>query len=649
MASYLRIPESNIAGVVGTAIGQITGTIVSTGNKALDVVELLLGDTRRQGQFIQKQIRSIQDKALQEASVLQHELTQASQQEVGSAYEAFLKKTTKSREKVSEAVSSAVGNLVVRVDISTAPLDSMLQAKIQKEVSTLLDRASKQVTSLVNEYNKLVKRVSKQVNTTLGIIEASLTVIITAIETLRAIILTLKIPVAALKAAILIIKMIPLPQRYLIVSFTILESDLLEMMTELVTQVDEIINAIEKVLAGIIAALTPLRDRIRRIRAMLSMFEANNLLLNASPSDIDALDRAGLYDKNSGQSLFDIIQNGQQNNSNWEIYGRPGGGQGGNRPSGSGTGDGSGIYESENPYGRLGGGQGGATRPSSSIYDEWGGRSYEVDLTDPRIGNQLQLANPGDYIRYQSNTSGSYMEDYYKWNPDQPSYPTGRPEDEGWSRYPNEPNLDQQGYSLWHIRTLETGDGGIYSGFSGSWEATEVKDWKDLLDTFGKFKDFLTGKMSVSGSQGWTYDPLRGWSYEDGILVLGEENFDQKPGILKPSSWDALEIAALNKLRDIPLSTDLRDSLTNLWQTLAAEEAGTSTVTDDAVAYRAANGELYYLRVLEDEHSPRVAVRRYVQVKDESGTVILEGTKTFSLNKESLITEMKLQLDQMTR
>lgn len=604
MASYLRIPESNVAGVVGTAIGQITGTIVSTGNKALDVVEILLGDTRRNGQAIQNQIRAIQDRALQEASILQHELTQATQQEVGSAYEAFLQKTTKAREKTTDAIGAAVGNLAVRIDVSTAPLDSMLQERLQKEVTALLDRASKQVASLVTEYNKLVQRVRKQVNTTLGVIEASLTVIITAIETLRAIIITLKIPVAALKAAILIIKMIPLPQRYLIVSFTILESDLLEMMTELVTQVDEIIDAIERVLSGIIAALTPLRDRIRRIRAMLSMFEVNNLLLSASPSDIDVLDRAGLYDRNSGQSLFNIIQDGQNGRSNWEIYGRPGNGQ----------------------------------------------NYYDIDLTDPRIGNQLRLANPGDYIQYQSDTSGSYMEDYYKWDRNQPPYPSGRPEDEGWSRYPTDPNLDQQGDSLWHIRTLETGDGGIYGGgFSGSWEADEVKDWKDLLDTFGKFKDFLTGKMSVSGSQGWVYDPLQGWSYVGGVLVLGENNFDQKPGILKPTSWDALELAALNKLRDIPLSTDLRDSLTNLWQTLAAEEAGTTTMVDDAVAYRAANGELYYLRVVEDEHSPRVAVRRYVQVKDESGTVILEGIKTFSLNKESLITEMKLQLDQLTR
>ena len=87
----------------------------------------------------------------------------------------------------------------------------------------------------------------------------------------------------------------------------------------------------------------------------------------------------------------------------------------------------------------------------------------------------------------------------------------------------------------------------------------------------------------------------------------------------------------------------------SLWQTTAIEEAGTSTLTSDAVAYRAANGELYYLRVLEDEHSPKVAVRRYVEVRDESNTIILEGTKTFSLDKEALIEEMKIGLDQLTR
>ena len=610
MAQYLRVPETNIAGAVGTALGAVTGTIVTTGHKALDVVELLLGTTRNQGLAIQTQIRAVQDKALEKAAVLQHELSQAANQAASSAYEAFLQKTTRTR----AALKKATGNTTIRVDVSTAPLD----AELQKAVRELLDRASQQVSALLDQHTELVRKVSKQVDTVLGVVETSLNVIIGVIKTLRAIIASLRALIIPIQATILIIKMIPLPQRYLIVSFTILESDLLEFMTELVSQAKEQIDAIDRVLAGIEAALTPLRDRIRRIRASLALFQADNLLLEASPSDLDTLDRAGLYDKDSGQSLFNIIQNGQNNNSNWEIYGRPGGGQGG------------------------------ASRPSGSTSGA-GGRGYVLDLTDPRIGNQLQLANPGDYIRYKSDTSGSYIEDYYQWNRNQPPYPLGQPENEGWTRYPSEPNLDQKEDSLWHIRTYERGDGRVYAAPSSSWEVEQVRDWKELLDTIGKFKDFVTGKMSESGSRGWTYDPLRGWSYVDGILVLGEDNFDQKPGILKPSSWEALEIAALDRLRNLPLTPDFRESLTNLWQSQAAEEAGTSTVVDDAVVYRAANGELYYLRVVEDEHSPRVAVRRYVQVKDESGTVIVEGNKTFSLNKESLITEMKIQLDQMTR
>lgn len=591
MAQYLRVPETNIAGAVGTALGAITGTIVTTGHKALDVVELLLSTTQNQGLAIQTQIRAIQDKALSEAAVLQHELSQAANQAAGSAYEAFLQKTTKAR----AAVKKATGNTTVRVDISTAPLD----AELQKAVRELLDRASQQVSALLEQHTKLVRQVSKQVDTVLGVVEKSLNVIIGAIKTLRVIINSLRALIIPIQATILIIKMIPLPQRYLIVSFTILESDLLELMTELVAQAKEQIDAIDRILAGIEAALTPLRDRIRRIRANLALFQASNLLLEASPSDLDILDQAGLYDKDSGKSLFDIIQNGQSNQSNWEPYGNPG--------------------------------RGG------------------LNMTDPRIGNQLQLANPGDYIRYKSDTSGSYVEDYYKWSKERPPYPIGPPESEGWTRYPGEPTLDQKDWTLWSLRTLERGDGRIYGSPSGSWDVEEVRDWKELLDTIGKFKDFVTGKMSESGSRGWTYDPLRGWSYVEGILVLDEKNFDQKPGILKPSSWQALEAAALDRLRNLPLTPDFRDSLTNLWQSQAAEEAGTSTVVDDAVVYRAANGELYYLRVLEDEHSPRVAVRRYVQVKDESGTVIVEGNKTFSLNKESLITEMKIQLDQMTR
>lgn len=586
MAEYTKIPRLNIAATVGKPVGELTGVIVSTGHKALDVVEILISDTRQKSSVIKKQIQALQSEAIQKASELERQAVLGTNSilsdKATTAYEAFLNKVTP-------------GRTVARVDVDVSPGVAVLH----REALELTDRANSRVSELVAERLKLSKHAISVTDKTLGLVEGTLTTIIKATKTFQTLIKSLRAPLAALRAAILVIKAIPLPQRYLIVSFTIIESDLLEMMEQLISQAEEEIRAIEAILQMIDSSLTPLRDRIKRIRALLAALKADNLFLEASESDLNILDEAGIFDRETGDSIFDAIQDGQ--GGSWC------------------------------PYGNIG----------------------NIDLTDPRIGNQIQLGNPGDYIRCPGHTSGSYIEDYYKWQIERPPYPKGNPEDEGWSRYPDRPNdrLQDERERLWRLSLLETGRGTIFGyGDDVIWEVP-AKEWEDLFKTIAQYKSVQAGVGTKSDKEGEVinYDPLRGYRFDSDILLLGEDNFEKKPGILKPSSWESLEAAALKRLRGLPLSSDLQDYLEGIWQVSAAEEAGTSTLVDDAVVYRAANGELYYLRIVEDEHSPKVAVRRYVQVKDQAGTVILDGIKTFSLNKESLIEEMKLQLDQLTR
>lgn len=587
MSAYTKIPQSKIAATVGKPIAKYLGQISETGNKALDYVEFLISDTRQKSSIIKKEILEIQAEALKEATALEREATKRANkvlsEKATTAYDSFLNKTLPGHNKG-------------RVDVDVSPTVQELHWKAQK----LLDQAAGRVADLTAESIRLSDTALKVADTTLGIVETSIGTVLKYVKTFRSLIKIIRVPLITLKAAIKIIKAIPLPQRYLIVSFTILQSDLLDKMEQIIAQAEEEVRAIEAILANVIATLQPLQYRIQRIRAMIAALKTNNLLLRADDKDLSILDQAGLYDKDSGDSLFDKIQDGQ---------------------SGGG---------SCCPFGNIG----------------------DVDLNSPYVGNQIQTANPGDYIHCPGHTSGSYVEDYYKWQVEKPPYPQGRPEDEGWSRYPDRPNdrIQDPNEKLWRLSLLET-EGRIYGGFDSNIDEVPRQDWDEFFKTIDQFKSIQAGVGNKSDKEGEVinYDPLTGFRFDRNILLLDEHNFDQKPGILRPSSWDALEAAALNKLRNLPLSDQLRNYLMDLWQTSAAEEAGTSTLTNDAVAYRAANGELYYLRVVEDTHSPKVAVRRYVEVRDEGNTVIIEGTKTFSLNKDILIEEMKIQLDQLTR
>ena len=174
-------------------------------------------------------------------------------------------------------------------------------------------------------------------------------------------------------------------------------------------------------------------------------------------------------------------------------------------------------------------------------------------MTDPQIGRQVQELNPGDYLTFNGYTSGSYVDEYYKWSVDEPPYPKGDPEQEGWTRYPSITGRSSEDERLWKLSQLRTGTDIVFGAFDPAIEGVPIGEWDNLFKAFDRFKDVQVESKS-NGTEIVNYDPLTGYSYGKVILILGEDNLDQKPGILKPSSWDALQIAALDKLRNLPLS-----------------------------------------------------------------------------------------------
>lgn len=572
---YTKIPRSNIAESVSTVIGKVAGVVVSSGNKSLDKIENTLESMQKRSSELRQKVYNIQSEAILKATEFEQEATRQANEALTdaatTAYQAFL--------------DSIVPGTQVRVDVNVGHGTIALR----QEAIRLLNTAASQVEQLLLDSAKVFKEELAALNVSLGAVENSLTVVAKTASTLRDITRTLRIPLVGLRATVATIKMIPLPQRYLVVSFTILQSDLLEKMEQLIYQAEESVRSIEAVLNLVEKILMPIRERIRRIRAILSLITVNNLTLSASSRDLGVLESAGLYNRASRQTIFDVVQEGQRMRSRWELYG-----------------------------------------------------NIDAKLINSKVEYQIQNSNPGDCIQLLGYPSGSYVENYYKWQEEKPSYPRNI-EKEGWTRFPEKSTDSNQ--KLWMVEQYQAG-GQAYRTVETEDSVLEVSptDWDELFSFVSKVKN-----LPNDSSESVSYDPLLGFRWTGCIPLLDENTFAEGFGIVRPSSWDALELAALNAVRNLPLSSDLQGAFRSLWQESAIREASTSTTTSDSVTYRASNGELYYLQVVEDDHSPKVASRRYVQAKDKSGTVVLEGLKTFSLDKEVLIEEMKIQLDQLTR
>lgn len=431
----------------------------------------------------------------------------------------------------------------------------------------LLQETELIVRQRVRAFNLTAQTEVAVINATLEAATVALTAILKVLGTLEKVAKLLQVPLPALKAIIPVIKLLPLPLRYLISSFIILESDLLEMTEQLISQTLDEISSISNIISVLKRLLQPILDRIERIRASVALVNMEQILMDVSGSDKDVLDEAGLLDKNTNESLLSKIQNGLLSGNSTSCFGLR------NRP----------------------------------------------DLSQPELGNKLQLSKPGDVVSLDIYPSGSYIESWFCISENEPGIPVGFPRESGsWSR---EVPICTEKDKCWKIDLKVTGTGIIFNRLDNKPEVVEnpVENLPDL------------GKEEY--------------------LVLGYDNFDKKPGILKIDDWMKLLETALNSLRNLPLSQELKDRLSNFWNVQVASVRGEDVEDQvnlaDKFHWMSPSGELYTLTIVEDDHSPRVAVRRFVQVVDSQGVVVLEGLKTFSTNTDTLLEEIKLQLNQL--
>lgn len=427
------------------------------------------------------------------------------------------------------------------------------------------------------------------IEASLAAIEKSLNGVQGSAATLKTLIATLRVPVKALKASIKVIKVLPIPQMYLIVSITTVFSDLLEMLSELVAQVEEICESLESVANVILSILDPIKDSVAQIRRLISLLRARSAMSGGSMSDLDRkkLTSMGLLDSR-GNNLLDAMLIG--------LSGTPGK---------------TGNWESRTV---------GTPNGSGGFFANYG--NCNINLADTELQSRVSLAEPGTSVPVPADR-GDWLQFIYTTSESQPAVPVTREiPPQGWRLAPFEKNC-------WYSKAVVSGK----SGKPESWSNPERFDSRMWVES----EPSLESRQTVA-----VLGPVDILSLNTGL----ENNLE---GILKVASGteaEALMVKMIDRVDKSSVSADLKNSIRKLLDVLPAAQENSLT-EDSKYTYTAPDGTVYSLKIVIDSESPSIAPRRYVSVTDPGGTVVLEGTKTFTTSADVLISEMKVRLGQL--
>ena len=114
------------------------------------------------------------------------------------------------------------------------------------------------------------------------------------------------------------------------------------------------------------------------------------------------------------------------------------------------------------------------------------------------------------------------------------------------------------------------------------------------------------------------------------ILTGTEENYD-------------FFLEVLQTIENLPVSPELKSRI----QVEVNPQEDQSNLGNEVDWYVTTTGQVYTLRLRASSVSPKIATQRYVEVTDESGTVVYEGPRTFATKPQVLFEEVKVRLTQL--
>ena len=554
---FLRIPESRIASTMSGQLGKSVGGVVASAQSTL------------------------------------FELKDSLQTDVNNYYDSV--------DKVNSRIASY--NSEISSNSKTA-LDLVQERRA-------IESSKKDLKSKEAAFNSKLSAASSKISN----IEKQISGVSSNVSTIKKLIKSIKIPLKALKATVKVLKALPIPQMYLVVSVTVIYSDLLEMTLELIKQIEELCEALEAVCKQLPAQLDTVKQILSELKTWIATLKLSTILEDLQEEDQKILENAGLLDSKTGESILTKL-------------GR-----------------------------RAGVSNGSASIPLTLMFGECSSaftgpdNLEKSDRLRKAVGsvefvNKLAVASPGDQIAVLGADTGDCVVTYYTEAQDESedeskkaTLNSDRP-GEGWTMQPVRGSRN-----LRAVATLSGTTGKV----RGNW-TVDVIYVEQASDETGDSSNYYLNSVTASKGELSLSFAER---YYDAVVVdvLDSTKFTNlrgRTGVLKVDAVDDFLGRVATTVDTLPLSEDLRSKLDQYLNDIKKNSDGSeNNKKQRTFEYLASTGENYTVEILDDLQYSKLAIRHYAIVKDSAGVVVLEGPKTFSLDTSVLVTDIENRLEQI--
>ena len=536
---FLRIPESRIASTMSGQLGKSVGGVVASAQSTL------------------------------------FELKDSLQTDVNNYYDSV--------DKVNSRIASY--NSEISSNSKTA-LDLVQERRA-------IESSKKDLKSKEAAFNSKLSAASSKISN----IEKQISGVSSSVSTIKKLIKSIKIPLKALKATVKVLKALPIPQMYLVVSVTVIYSDLLEMTLELIKQIEELCEALEAVCKQLPAQLDTVKQILSELKTWIATLKLSVILEDLQEEDQKILENAGLLDSKTGESILTKL-------------GR-----------------------------RAGGSNGSASIPITLMFGECSSaftgpdNLEKSDRLRKAVGsvefvNKLTVASPGDQIAVLGVDTGDCVVTYYTEAQDESkneskkaTLNSDRP-GEGWTMQPVRGSRN-----LRAVATISGTTGKV----RGNW-TVDVIYAEQASDETGDSSNYYLNSVTASKEELSLSFAER---YYDAVVVdvLDSTKFTNlrgRTGVLKVDAVDDFLGRVATTVDTLPLSEDLRSKLDQYLNDIKKNSDGSeNNKKQRTFEYLASTGENYTVEI------------------DSAGVVVLEGPKTFSLNTSVLVTDIENRLEQI--
>lgn len=544
--AYLRIPESTIATSMSGLLGKAVGSVVSAAQSSLFTI--------------------------------QSDLTTAEQKHKSAVSNVNSKIALYNSE-------IAVGKTGHDLESEKAEIES-LKKSIQKDT---------------DDFNKQISAAEKKLSN----IERQMSAVDKQVTVIKKLVKTLKVPLKALKITVTVLKALPMPQMYLVVSVTVLYSDLLEMTMELIKQAEELCSALESVCEMLPAQLDSVKQLISDLRSWIATLKISVVFDDLQEEDREALEKAGLVDTITGENLISKVAGS--------------GGFGGGAGSSLGNGGGS-----SNGSDRITLAMGSCSKDCYNVNYLQESKKLQKALDSVEFQNKLRIAQTGSIIEVSDSGLGTWLntEDVVEGLTDGVASRGSNGNDGGIGVIPD--------VRVGENSTNSNGMSGSVTGVRSDENSTNSNRVSGSVNITGSLTPVI--QIRLLGDENTTFEDLRGKS---GVISFDSSKRDQFVGRLADT---------LDKLK---LSTELKDKISDLVQSLKREEGNSENSLTGTYNHIASDGRTYNIVLREDTKYSQLALRHYAEVLDDTGTVVLQGPVTFSLDKDILLEDAKARLEQV--